>query len=369
MPFDCGMIPAMIAQAPKRTTLDLIVTALNAVLTILGLFVGTLGGVGLLALPGCKSGADDQTIVLKRLTLTEEGALPSGRVRFTSGDFRQFAEKAARAHPRYKLLAADVEGPEGAFIAQMSLDEVLDSYSVEEGRNGLRTDVTVTLKLNRTDPDGNLESFAARATATHFAPGLEPEDAAKFVAPHKALMEEAVRRALDKALVQIEQSAFPIDKLIADLQSADPEVRDSAVQELGERKDPRSFDALVKALADSDERVVRRAIGALEQLGDPRALLPLIDASRVTDAADAMRLIDLGERLGGADAFYFLAVIAEGHQNTQVRERARRALEKVDSNPPLTGGVGGGAGRGVADARGAVMGGAGSGEQGAETAR
>jgi len=69
-----------------------------------------------------------------------------------------------------------------------------------------------------------------------------------------------------------------VSRLLAELHSPDPAVRDNAVLQLGNSSSPRAIQPLIAALNDTNLRVAQDAATALGQLHDVAAVQPLIDS-------------------------------------------------------------------------------------------
>ncbi len=121
--------------------------------------------------------------------------------------------------------------------------------------------------------------------------------------------------------------ASRVGRLIADLQSVNPEVRQKAAGVLRELRDPSALDALIVALGDEDAGVRFQAAAALGELGDPRAIRPLVATLKDPDNdvrwAASFALRDLGAR--AVDSL----VIALEDSDSKVRAGAARALGEI----------------------------------------
>jgi HEAT repeat protein len=70
---------------------------------------------------------------------------------------------------------------------------------------------------------------------------------------------------------------MPIDKLITQLNSEDPRVRERSARQLGNSQSPDAFLPLIHALYDPNRDVRRAVVEALGNLRDPRAIRPLLE--------------------------------------------------------------------------------------------
>ena len=191
---------------------------------------------------------------------------------------------------------------------------------------GARAELSVEITLTPAAPG---EAESARETSTAAAPlaGRAPSDA--WRAALAAGANEAAR-ALALGFAAAEK---PVPRLVADLGSNDPRVRDQAVRALAERRAPEAVPALVERLSDPDPDVMHRAVGALAELRDPRAVGPLIDAAQRGDAAFTARVARVLGDLGGPEAEGYLLTLASGHGDPAVRRAAREAVEALRTRP------------------------------------
>lgn len=185
-----------------------------------------------------------------------------------------------------------------------------------------RVELTVELSLMPASPGSG---GAARETGTAAAPltGGDPSSA------WRSALVQASRRAADALALAFAEEAKPLEKVLADLGSSDPRLREHAVRVLAERRSADAVPALIGRLKDEDPRVVHRAVGALAQIGDPRAVAPLIDLSRSGDASLAARVARLVGDIGGPEAEGYLLTVEAGHPDPRVRTAARDALAEM----------------------------------------
>lgn len=184
-----------------------------------------------------------------------------------------------------------------------------------------RVELTVEISLSPSGPGGG---GAARETGTAAAPlAGDPSSA------WRAALVQASRRAADALALAFAEDRKPLEKVVADLDSKDPRVREHAVRVLAERRDASAVPALIARLKDEDPKVVHRAVGALAQIGDPRAVGPLIDLSRTGDASLTARVARLIGDVGGSEAEGYLLTVEAGHPDPRVRKAAREALVEL----------------------------------------
>jgi hypothetical protein len=150
---------------------------------------------------------------------------------------------------------------------------------------------------------------------------------------HRAALLRAVGAAAGRGAatlaVGLALAEKPDDELLRSAESADPRLRDLAVQVLAERRNPAAVPALVGRLRDPDPSVVERAVGALAQIGDPRAVGPLIELARRREGPFVAQLVRIIGDIGGAEAEAYLGTLSEGHPDPAVQASAREALSDL----------------------------------------
>lgn len=132
---------------------------------------------------------------------------------------------------------------------------------------------------------------------------------------------------------QLDRSAT--QRLVQSLRSPDPQIRDFAIDRLGERKARIGVKPLCKLIQQSeDPSVVSRIMGALIAIGDKRAVTPLIDLARKKDASLVSQVAFAVGAIGGRRAQAFLVVLASGHPDEIVQRNARDALDELMQRRP-----------------------------------
>ena len=187
-----------------------------------------------------------------------------------------------------------------------------------------RVEAAVEIALSPAEPGGGGAARETGISAVAISGG-DPRDA------WRTAVQRAARQAADGLALAYAEEAKPLDKLVADLSSEDPRVRDHAVRVLAERRSPEAVPALLERLKDEDRRVVHRAVGALAQIGDQRAVPPLIELSRSGDPALTARIARIIGDLGGEEAEGYLLTLEAGHPDPRVRTAAREALADLEA--------------------------------------
>lgn len=141
---------------------------------------------------------------------------------------------------------------------------------------------------------------------------------------------------------------------LASQPAADPELRQTAVQLLGQRKERLALPVLIALVKERDPasaltgtpespetRMVRRglrdaAIGALVELGDQSAVRPLLDSVAFRDYAEMGKVLEAVASLGGDEARRYLQFVRSSHPEPAIRKEAEAALDHLEkrSKPP-----------------------------------
>ena len=150
--------------------------------------------------------------------------------------------------------------------------------------------------------------------------------------------QEAARRALDQVLDRlVKEARVYLDargqddgRLMKELRSPDPLVRDAAVSTLVQRRNRAAIPALVERLKGDDPLEIRRAIGGLVELQAREAVPELIEISRGKDPGFLRELVYALGAIGGDEAQAYLYTMSEGHDQPAVRDAAKQALEELN---------------------------------------
>ncbi|HUB07610.1 MAG TPA: HEAT repeat domain-containing protein [Myxococcales bacterium] len=224
--------------------------------------------------------------------------------------------------------AASGKGPAYRCHADVSFTRESDEPA-DGGTSLRRAEVGVTLELYSGGEDG--EHVRADASGVRLFDGsvAHPGDAAPRTHAFRGALDTALSRAVAQLVLELDAGRKNDMQLIADLSSADGGVRDCAVRQLADRRNPAAVPALIERLKDPDKQVVLRAMGALESLRDPRAVKPLIDLTERQDPAFVSQVVYVIGAIGGTDAEAFLFTLENGSQDPQVRAAAAEAAAEL----------------------------------------
>jgi hypothetical protein len=112
-----------------------------------------------------------------------------------------------------------------------------------------------------------------------------------------------------------------------------------AIRAVGERRLTDDVPALLKLLSDPEESVRDAALGALVELRERRAVSEIARQRSMRDKREMRKIIDAIATLGGDEAADYLSFVADTHDDEEIRQMAKRALERLKAR----GGAGGAA--------------------------
>jgi hypothetical protein len=129
------------------------------------------------------------------------------------------------------------------------------------------------------------------------------------------------------------------ESLARDLIKADAgEMRLEAVRVAAERKITSAAPELLKLLDDPDEATRDAALGALVELRERRAVGVLASQKSMRDRREMRKILDAIATLGGNEAAEYLAFVADGHDDPEIRAMAAQAksrlLRRADAQAP-----------------------------------
>jgi hypothetical protein len=107
------------------------------------------------------------------------------------------------------------------------------------------------------------------------------------------------------------------------------ELRLEAVRMVGERKMKGAADELLALLDDPDEATRDAALGALVELRERRAVGVLASQKSMRDRREMRKILDAISVLGGSEAAEYLAFVADGHDDPEIRTMASQARARL----------------------------------------
>ncbi|HVO21403.1 MAG TPA: HEAT repeat domain-containing protein [Anaeromyxobacter sp.] len=184
--------------------------------------------------------------------------------------------------------------------------------------------------------------------------GVQPAPGGLDARAWQDALASAVRQASAGLALALSEEAKPTRRLVSDLDSPDPRIREQAMRVLADRRAREAVESLVRHLRDPERELRERAAGALAQIRDPRAVAPLIEHSReAEDGVEAARYARIIGDIGGEEARGYLETLDAGDPDPRVRAAAQEALADMaareredkaladDSHPATPGSVSG----------------------------
>lgn len=139
-----------------------------------------------------------------------------------------------------------------------------------------------------------------------------------------AIWEEACAEVAYQAeLLVIDES-----KLLERLKNEKGEKLATVIEIAALRKLKRCVGPLIELLNHPEEEISDRAIGALVAIGDRQAVKALTGKVDLNDTETLAKIIDGVAALGGEEADDYLEFLAQGHDDEDIRNLAREALER-----------------------------------------
>lgn len=262
-------------------------------------------------------------VALVSVTSCERDTSQPARVLLSFG---AAAEWQYRTHPSAGLSAdewrAHVQDATSRSLAVVVTDDVADPLAH-------RLDARIVLAEALPSGDSRVRvRVVLEPPRTARREAIEVQSVAEAPQPKDAAV-TALGRALADLSLRQESQTWTDDELVAQLDGADPERSQLALELLAARRHPRALAPLLSLLRSEDDARAVWALGALVTLGDPRSARPIIQAAeRRNDAFLLEALYALGS-LGGEDAMAYLFMIDSGHPDPRIQEAARESLELV----------------------------------------
>jgi hypothetical protein len=239
-------------------------------------------------------------------------------------DVGRLREEVLRIHREAGIFAAALgRAPQpGEEPWRMRLELGLDE-DARDGRGLARAAVVIRLEPIGGPPDApRLETQGGAEQPYALA---APDINAVYARLVGQLTSDLLRGLLARARLR----KADVPTLVAAIGSAELEVRLGAIAAAAERRERGAVPALIERLGDSEELVRDRTLGALIEIGDRRAVKPLVAQTRFQDLDTMHKIIEAVASLGGDEARSYLELVASGHEDREVRDQAREALDRL----------------------------------------
>jgi hypothetical protein len=202
------------------------------------------------------------------------------------------------------------------------VDVELDE-DVRDGQGLARAVVLVVIE--RVDGPPDAPRLEAGGGAEKAYPLETPDVGVVFTDLVKRVVKDVTRGLLQRERLR----QADVGAIVAALGSSDAETRLAAVNVAAERRDPKTVPALVERLNDAEDVIRDRALGALVEVGDRRGVGPLTRQTKFRDLDGMRKVVDAIASLGGDEARSYLEFVASGHEERDIRDLAREALERL----------------------------------------
>jgi HEAT repeat protein len=221
---------------------------------------------------------------------------------------------------KFVLLADGARAPDGTQTWRVQLAAGLTEPDVE----AKVVDVRVVLRL--ASRHGDAEGFEVSAHERRPLPSNDVEAIAEQV---RQALDTSLGQAIDEAHALIELGGATDEALVARLGQGNAPAQNAAVRLLARRKHHAALSFLVPRLKSDDVSDARQAIGLLVELGAPEAVNPMIEAAEGRGRVVQREVLFAVSAIGGEDAEAYLDLVANGHDEPEMRDAAAQALAEL----------------------------------------
>jgi len=118
-------------------------------------------------------------------------------------------------------------------------------------------------------------------------------------------------------------------EIAAALKSAEGDVRVEALRIVAARSLRNEIPTVLRLLSDEDENVRDAALGTLVALHERGAVKALAESRQMRDAREMRKILDAIATLGGREAQEYLSFVAETHDDEEIRDMAKAAIDRL----------------------------------------
>jgi hypothetical protein len=250
-------------------------------------------------------GPDDQRLLVDRAVLTRQARLQLMQAHVFAGEAQEPAKN-------------------GGAVASVRITLAMEPVQAE-GKAAVRAIVrlSVATRPQSVAPPHFTEDVEANAEML-YDPQARPEGGA------------VAQRLAERTLADLMAGYLARQKLwVADRATlhaaldAPGELRMEAIRVAAARKLVDEVPTLITLLSDEDENTRDAALGALVELRDRRAVRELTKAKSMRDRREMRKVIDALATLGGQEAEDYLSFVADAHEDEEIREQAKAALDHL----------------------------------------
>ena len=135
---------------------------------------------------------------------------------------------------------------------------------------------------------------------------------------------------LGDILFQAGLARAPVARLVKALAVKDPRRLEAAMDIVAVRRAGEALEPVARLLKHKDPRISDRAIGALVSMGNPAAVKHLTRMTKFSDTERMAKVLDAIGALGGKEARQYLEFVASGHEDEDIRNMAKEALDRME---------------------------------------
>jgi hypothetical protein len=277
----------------------------------------------LVAAPGCKRGAaasgPSQVVDVTVLDKTHDPALSLDLPALT----RKAEETIGKASG---MRVTDGGVGEPAHRYRLKVEVRTENVEDAEAKKGMLR-ALVNARLQPARGDRGASELEQKAVAERVYELAERGNLQAAMRAHSLRAVEDVVRSLG---ARAHLATGDTQAIVTALDSNDDDLRDEAIRQAGDRKEPAAVPGLLKLLKSDDHAARDHAIGALGEIGDARAVRPLTEAARFRDLSDLPKVLDALAAIGGDEARSYLEFVASGHESVEIRDLAKQALGHLE---------------------------------------
>jgi hypothetical protein len=280
-----------------------------------------LAVIALAGLAGCKRQAAPPRRLLVEVDVRDRTAAADRPARLDLAAVREEILRLHREAGVFTVAPGQAAGPDAQSYRQRV--DIEFEEDVRGGQGVARAATRVVIERIDGPPDAPRLDAAGGGEKPY--PLESPDVGAVFTGLVKQVVGDVMRGMLQRERLR---RADP-GAVVAALRSSDTETRLAAVNAAAERRERAAVPGLIERLNDDDDTIRDRALGALVEIGDRRAIGPLTKQTRFRDLDGMRKVVDAVASIGGDEARSYLEFVSSGHEELEIRELAREALERL----------------------------------------
>ncbi|HKE17413.1 MAG TPA: HEAT repeat domain-containing protein [Kofleriaceae bacterium] len=337
-------------------------------MTVRAVALAAAGGILALVAAGCRGERDSGGAAGQGDDMARDAAAPEPRKPETAVLTAVAIHRVDPARPR-PISDEDLSARLGRVLTA-SPAFAADEAKVRPGRVGVAAEVAVTVRYDVVEePAGEKPGGKAGGTKRGKRAGtrrgkvggvlsvmvgiearVDWKASGERLEPHENVLierpvERRAERELDPIVVELVTQAVELagrglveketlrqgddGAVMAALASDDADAVLWGLELCADRRLAGSFDRAVALLDHADPGVRAAALRVLVALRDPRAVQPLARRADFADPDTMRALVEAVTAIGGPEAIEFLELVAGGHAEPDMRERAREGLERL----------------------------------------